>query len=604
LVTSLYCRICGTRLPTDSSFCHTCGVSQTGTDQALTSLPQQEPVQIGTGRQSAGHLLHQRYRLLRAVGQGGMGAVYVAQDTQLGDRLVAVKEMSMSRLTSQEVPLAVEQFRREAHLLAGLHHPNLPVIHEYFSENDRWYLVMSFIEGQNLQAALDATPGHKFPLLEVVRIGMELCDVLEYLHTHTPQIIFRDLKPLNIMLTPKGHICLIDFGIARHFKQEQTKDTAYYYSVGYAPPEQYGQSQTSPLSDIYSLGATLHQMLSGHNPASKPFQFPNLQLVDPTIPVPLAKLITQMLEMNEQARPASVAEIKVQLEKILVSTPLSATVPVKSGQAESKGENGSEKTPLPPEPLPAPPQANQPAEPATLPATVIASSKPFPAPPTAQKANPPMLAPSPASIAPTQPASFHAAAIPDLLDAPTPTSYVLMYFRLSGIVLIISDIIFAAIGLLPYSLYTTPTFISSINLILGITILLFSLGLPALHMKQSYQTRWLGLSGVAALCTSSLLFAINYFLTSINPYQINYPLFYVANALQVIGSVLLGMAIIRASTFPRWTGVLLIVSGIIFIGSFMAASLPDIPLYIINNAATLLGCIAFIGCGYTLLRLK
>jgi len=210
-----------------------------------------------------------------------------------------------------------------------------------------------------------------------------------------------------------------------------------------------------------------------------------------------------------------------------------------------------------------------------------------------------MLAPSPASIAPIQPASFHAAAIPDRLDAPTPTSYVFMYFRLSGIVLIIGDIIFAAIGLIPYSLYTQPAFIRSINLILGITSLLFSLGLPALHMKQSYQTRWLGLSGVAALCTSSLLFGIYYFLTSIN-----YPLFYVANALQVIGSVLLGIAIMRASTFPRWTGVLLIISGIISIGSFMAASLPDTPLYIINNAATLLGCIALIACGYTLLRPK
>jgi serine/threonine protein kinase len=306
---------------------------------------------MGTGRQPAGHMLHQRYRLLHAVGQGGMGAVYVAQDTQLGDRLVAVKEMSMSRLTPQEVPLAVEQFRREAHLLARLHHSNLPVIYEHFSENDRWYLVMSFIEGQNLQAALDATPGHKFPVKEVVRIGIELCDVLEYLHTHTPQIIFRDLKPLNIMLTPKGHICLIDFGIARHFKQEQTKDTAYYYSVGYAPPEQYGQSQTSPLSDIYSLGATLHQMLSGHNPANKPFQFANLQLVDPTIPVPLVKLVTQMLEMNEQARPASVAEIKAQLEKILNPTPLAETVLAKPEPAERRGESGGEKGTSQPESL-------------------------------------------------------------------------------------------------------------------------------------------------------------------------------------------------------------------------------------------------------------
>lgn len=271
---------------------------------------------IGTGRQPTGHLLHQCYRLLHTVGQGGMGAVYVAQDTQLGDRPVAVKEMSMSRLAPQDLLQAVEQFRREAHLLASLHHPSLPVIHEYFREDDRWYLVMSFIEGQNLQATLNAAPGNRLPVNDVVRIGIELCEVLEYLHTHDPQVIFRDLKPLNIMLTPKGHICLIDFGIARHFKQEQTKDTAYYYSVGYAPPEQYGQSQTDPRSDIYSLGATLHQMLSGHNPASKPFQFPNLQLVDPTIPVPLAMLIAQMLEMSEQARPANVAEVRDRLEKV------------------------------------------------------------------------------------------------------------------------------------------------------------------------------------------------------------------------------------------------------------------------------------------------
>ena len=276
-----------------------------------------------------GHMLRERYRLLHAVGQGGMGAVYVAQDTQLGDRLVAVKEMSMSRLVPRELPQAVEQFKREAHLLASLHHPHLPIIYEYFGVEDRWYLVMSFIEGGTLQAYLDVAQGKKLPVNEVVRIGIELCNVLDYLHTHQPQVIFRDLKPSNIMFTPKGQVFLIDFGIARHFKQDQAKDTAYYYSAGYAPPEQYGQSQTSPRSDIYSLGATLHQMLSGHNPSSKPFQFPALQLLDPTIPVPLAKLITQMLEMNEQQRPGSVAEVKEELEKVL-----------KAGQSEQtrKGE--------------------------------------------------------------------------------------------------------------------------------------------------------------------------------------------------------------------------------------------------------------------------
>jgi serine/threonine protein kinase len=277
-------------------------------------------------------MLRERYRLLHTVGQGGMGAVYVAQDTQLGDRLVAVKEMSMSRLVPRELPQAVEQFKREAHLLASLHHPHLPIIYEYFGVEDRWYLVMSFIEGGTLQAYLDVAQGKKLPVNEVVRIGIELCNVLDYLHTHQPQVIFRDLKPSNIMFTPKGQVFLIDFGIARHFKQDQAKDTAYYYSAGYAPPEQYGQSQTSPRSDIYSLGATLHQMLSGHNPSSKPFQFPALQLLDATIPVPLAKLITQMLEMNEQQRPDSVAEVKEELEKVL-----------KAGQSEQTRKGDGKK---------------------------------------------------------------------------------------------------------------------------------------------------------------------------------------------------------------------------------------------------------------------
>ncbi len=342
MATPVYCRKGGARLPGGSAFCPTCGAAQAEDEQAFTHGSLAEPVHAGTGRQPAGQMLHQRYRLLQAVGQGGMGAVYVAQDAQLGDRLVAVKEMSMSRLTAQELPLAVEQFRREAHLLASLHHSYLPVIHEYFRESDRWYLVMSFIEGQNLQAALSAAPGNRLSVKEVVRIGIELCEVLEYLHAYEPQIIFRDLKPLNIMLTPKGHICLIDFGIARHFKQEQTKDTSYYYSVGYAPPEQYGQSQTGPRSDIYSLGVTLHQMLSGHNPASKPFQFPNLQLVDPTLPVPLVKIITQMLEMSENARPASITAVKEQLEKVFAPLEIAETKKASSEIAETR-KAGEEK---------------------------------------------------------------------------------------------------------------------------------------------------------------------------------------------------------------------------------------------------------------------
>ena len=338
MATPLYCRKCGVLLPAQSPFCPACGASQSGFDHSPTKASQ-ELSDTGTGRLPPGRMLHDRYRLLQAVGQGGMGAVYVAQDTQLGDRLVAVKEMSMSRLTPQELPLAVEQFKREAHLLASLQHPHLPIIYEYFGAADRWYLVMSFIEGGTLQAYLNSTQGNKLSVNQVVRIGIELCDVLDYLHTHQPQVIFRDLKPSNIMYTPKEQVYLIDFGIARHFKQDQAKDTAYYYSAGYAPPEQYGQSQTGPRSDIYSLGACLHQMLSGHNPASKPFQFPALQLLDPTIPVPLAQLVAQMLEMNEQQRPASVVEVKEKLEKVLKPEPIEATRKADLEQRKVSGTN-------------------------------------------------------------------------------------------------------------------------------------------------------------------------------------------------------------------------------------------------------------------------
>lgn len=263
-------------------------------------------------------MLRQRYRLRHVLGEGGMGAVYMAHDTQLGDRLVAVKEMGVQRMTQQGVSVAeaVQRFQREAHLLAGLQHPSLPVIHEYFQEEARWYLVMSFINGQTLQAALDVAPGNKLPVQEVVRIGVELCKVLDYLHTHEPQIIFRDLKPSNIMLTPKGQIYLIDFGIARHFKQEQSTDVASFYSVGYAPLEQYGQAPMGPRSDIYSLGATLHQMLSGDNPAEHPFQFANLHIIDPMLPSLLVQLITQMLEMQEQNRPVSARVVQAQLENV------------------------------------------------------------------------------------------------------------------------------------------------------------------------------------------------------------------------------------------------------------------------------------------------
>jgi serine/threonine protein kinase len=272
-----------------------------------------------TGRLLANVLLKQRYRIIAPIGRGGMGAVYHAEDTQLGNRKVAIKEMSQSGLSPQEQQVAADAFRQEALLLARLQHRSLPSIFDHFEENGRWYLVMSFIEGETLADYLRRTQSGKLPLSEVLQIGMELCTVLSYLHTQQPAIIFRDLKPSNIMRASDGHIYLIDFGIARHFKPGQAKDTAYYGSMGYAPPEQYGKAQTTPRSDIYSLGVVLYQMLSGHNPSTTPFRFPPLQSYVPTVPTDLATFITSMLELDENKRPVSMLIVNQKLQSLTAS---------------------------------------------------------------------------------------------------------------------------------------------------------------------------------------------------------------------------------------------------------------------------------------------
>jgi serine/threonine protein kinase len=270
-------------------------------------------------------LLKQRYLILQSVGKGGMGAVYMAQDVSLGNRPVAVKEMSQGHLPMQEVQSAAENFKREAHMLAGLHHPNLPSIHDHFEESGRWYLVMDFIQGETLEEYLSRSPDQKLPLEEVLQIGQQLCDVLDHLHTYQPPIIFRDLKPSNIMRSAKGHIYLIDFGVARHFKPGQDKDTANYGSAGYSPPEQYGQAQTSERSDIYSLGATLYHLLSGYKPTRSPFRLPPLQSLVPTLPPRLVTLITQMIELDEGRRPASIKVVKQELQQSSTPAPLPIT---------------------------------------------------------------------------------------------------------------------------------------------------------------------------------------------------------------------------------------------------------------------------------------
>ena len=217
-------------------------------------------------------------------------------------------------LSPQEVLEKTKDFKREAQILAGLKHDNLPHIYDYFDDTGRWYLVMDFIEGETLEEYQSKTGGKRLDVPDVLHIGMQLCTVLNFLHTRTPVIIFRDLKPANIMRAPDGRIYLIDFGIARHFKPGQTKDTSVLGSLGYAAPEQHGKAQTDHLSDIYSLGATLHELLSGDDPVDHLFNF--APLLSPAPYAPLGLLIARMVDTENTRRPQSMAEIKKELEQI------------------------------------------------------------------------------------------------------------------------------------------------------------------------------------------------------------------------------------------------------------------------------------------------
>src|SRR5579884_1704340 len=266
-------------------------------------------------------LLNDRYRLLLPpIGRGGFGAVYKALDTSFANRIVAVKEMDPGSGSQAASIRAV--FDREAYMLAGLRHAQLPRIYDYFTLGGRYYLVMDYIEGQTLEQHAKQAPDGRIALPLVLNYGIQLCNVLEYLHSRMPHpIVFRDLKPSNVILGEEGVLYLIDFGIARFFKLGQTHDTMGFISPGYAAPEQYGTEQTTVRADIYSLGATLHRLLSGISPAQRPFFFAPLGRSNETGWVDVDRLILQMVFMSVEKRPPSVTGIREELQRIRALLP-------------------------------------------------------------------------------------------------------------------------------------------------------------------------------------------------------------------------------------------------------------------------------------------
>ncbi len=311
---SPYCPKCGGKNEPGAEVCFACG-------ESLLAPASMSPADAANAPRATlvlpNMVIKQRYRILRRIGEGGFGAVYQAEDMNLGNRRVAVKEMHPSgMLAAEELQEATEAFRREAILLASLAHPSLPRIYEHFSEDGHWYLVMDYIDGETLERRLERSFNKHLSVKEALQLALKLCDVLEYLHTRQPPIIFRDLKPSNVMLSPDGGIYLIDFGIARLFKPGQQKDTMAFGSPGYAAPEQYGKAQTTPRSDVFSLGALLHQMLTGDDPSDTPFRFKPLTMPRPT---GLGTFIGQMVNLDEYRRPPSMSMVRRELERLAAS---------------------------------------------------------------------------------------------------------------------------------------------------------------------------------------------------------------------------------------------------------------------------------------------
>ncbi|MGE0683826.1 MAG: serine/threonine protein kinase [Candidatus Binatia bacterium] len=268
----------------------------------MSTLPRNE-----NGQLTSGAMLAKRYRIERFLAGGGMGRVYLARDQRLADRLCAIKEVFDRFNDPEERARAIEYFHREAGTLSQLKHPAIPAIVDRFGEGNCHYLVMDYIDGTNLEDEV-AAQGGSLPESRVIEIARELCEVLTYLHGFHPPIIYRDMKPGNVILTPAGHAVLIDFGIARIFTP-QGKATLIG-TPGFAPPEQYA-GQVDERSDLYGLAATLHYLLTGRDPEKyPPFSFPPVHTLRPETAPFLAQAIDKALAYKPEDRPQSVAAFK------------------------------------------------------------------------------------------------------------------------------------------------------------------------------------------------------------------------------------------------------------------------------------------------------
>jgi serine/threonine-protein kinase len=275
-------------------------------------------------------ILRRRYKILGIVGQGGMGSIYRAEDKRLSGRICALKEIQVDQyLSATQQEQARDQFHREASVLARLDHPNLPKVSDYFSENNRDYLVMDFVPGDDLRQRIEYARSKNAHIAEkdILSWANQLCDALLYLHNQNPPVLHRDIKPANIKLTPEGVIKLVDFGLVKVMTSDEDRTITVLQGRGtasYIPLEQYGgdTGHTDIRSDIYSFGATLYHIAVGEPPAEAKSRFLNSETLLPPrelnvqLSLRMEQAILWAMAMHPDERPSDISALR----ELLLST--------------------------------------------------------------------------------------------------------------------------------------------------------------------------------------------------------------------------------------------------------------------------------------------
>jgi serine/threonine protein kinase len=330
------CPHCGTENRPEDHFCEECGAQLVAPE---TAGPTTGAAGLAAGLVPGASLQNGRYVIAKALGEGGMGSVLLAKDTRLADKLTVIKVLNAESTDPDKLQEDVRNFKREAETLAHLDHPLIPDVTDHFEEGLRYYMVMDYVEGENLEHWLERT---RQPMEEqdALRYALEVLDILEYLAKQQPAIVHRDIKPANIIIGAKDkHAHLVDFGIARAntMMNGKLRKTTALGTPGYAPPEQY-QGFADPRSDLYALAATLHHLVTNRDPGEyAPFQFPLVRTLNPRLSPRLEQILLKALKTNAAERYQTAQEMRADLEALLAGT---------SGVGTTDSYRLSDSTPL------------------------------------------------------------------------------------------------------------------------------------------------------------------------------------------------------------------------------------------------------------------